>query len=166
VLSSEIAEITTVDVVDFNESETNSLFVHVSGIGDYEYSLDQPDGPFQSSPYFAPVDMGIHTVYVNDRKNCGRAQKDVSVFGTPKYFTPNNDGFNDFWNLKGVSQTEGTKSIIYIFDRHGKLLKQISAKSDGWDGTYNGYEMPADDYWFMLQLEDGRTIKGHFALKR
>jgi gliding motility-associated-like protein len=86
--------------------------------------------------------------------------------GIPKYFTPNGDGFHDFWNVKGVSMLSNTNSIIYIFDRYGKLLKQLSAVSAGWDGTYNGNQMPADDYWYSIQFDDGRNVNGHFALKR
>ena len=63
-----------------------------------------------------------------------------------------------------MSQNAG--SIIYIYDRFGKILKQISAIGPGWDGTYNGKLMPADDYWFTIELPDGRSAKGHFALKR
>ena len=53
-----------------------------------------------------------------------------------------------------------------IFDRFGKLLKQIEAKGEDWDGTINGNLMPATDYWYVVSLEDGRIAKGHFALKR
>ena len=47
-----------------------------------------------------------------------------------------------------------------------KLIKQISTIDSGWDGTYNGTSLPADDYWFTANFEDGRSTKGHFALKR
>jgi gliding motility-associated-like protein len=38
----------------------------------------------------------------------------------------------------------------YVFDRYGKLLKQLYPNGPGWDGTYNGQPMPADDYWFYI----------------
>ena len=59
-----------------------------------------------------------------------------------------------------------SKSIIYIFDRYGKLLKQVLPSSQGWNGTINGEPLPADDYWYVISLDDNRTIKGHFSLKR
>jgi gliding motility-associated-like protein len=66
-----------------------------------------------------------------------------------------------------VNQTFNSKSIIYIFDRYGKLLKQwVPSLNQGWDGTFNGLPLPVDDYWFTLKLEDGREAKGHFSLKR
>ena len=60
----------------------------------------------------------------------------IAVIGVPKFFTPNGDGQNDYWNVKGVNANFNENSIIYIFDRYGKLLKQIVASSQGWDGTF------------------------------
>jgi gliding motility-associated-like protein len=43
-------------------------------------------------------------------------------------------------------------SKIQIFDRYGKLLKEISPNSTGWNGTYNGQPLPATDYlWLIIQ---------------
>jgi gliding motility-associated-like protein len=50
-------------------------------------------------------------------------------------FTPNGDGYNDYWNVKGLSANFNGNSIIYIFNRFGKLLKQIIPTDQGWDGT-------------------------------
>jgi len=48
-----------------------------------------------------------------------------------------------------------------------KLLKQIPIGDyNGWDGMLNGKPLPADDYWYNINLADGRIVKGHFALKR
>nr|WP_255575910.1 T9SS type B sorting domain-containing protein [Aestuariivivens sp. NBU2969] len=83
-----------------------------------------------------------------------------------KFFTPNNDGFNDYWKIIGVNAFFQPNSRILVFDRYGKPLKQISTLEEGWDGTYNGNMMSSDDYWFKVLLEDGREFMGHFALKR
>ncbi|RCT56488.1 T9SS type B sorting domain-containing protein, partial [Winogradskyella sp. KYW1333] len=58
-----------------------------------------------------------------------------------------------------------------IFDRYGKLLKQISPTGSGWDGTYNGNSMPSNDYWFTVEYDEPITnqrkeLKAHFTLKR
>jgi gliding motility-associated-like protein len=88
------------------------------------------------------------------------------VLGIPKFFTPNGDGYNDYWNIDGVNQNFYAKSTIHIFDRYGKLLKQISSTGQGWDGTFNSQNVPSDDYWYVIKLDDTRIVKGHFALKR
>lgn len=164
VTASDIAKIESVEVVDL--TDVNKVTINVSGQGDYEYSLDDASGPFISSNVFENIPSGIHTIYVNDKNGCGIVSKEVAVVGAPKYFTPNGDGYNDYWNVKGTNTTANSKSVIRIFDRYGKLLKQIFPNSNGWDGTFNGQPLPSDDYWYTVVLEDGREIKGHFALKR
>lgn len=161
---SDVAKIDSIDIVDL--IETNTVTVNAKGKGIYEYSLDAPVGPFQTSNFFENVGAGIHDLYIIDTNGCGTISKTIAVIGVPKFFTPNGDGYNDYWNIKGVSSTFSSKSIIYIFDRYGKLMKQLLPTSQGWDGTINGSPMPSDDYWFTLRLEDGRETKGHFSLKR
>ena len=92
------------------------------------------------------------------------------MIGYPQFFTPNGDGINDTWQIIGI---EGIPiSQIYIFDRFGKLLKQLDPDGIGWDGTYNGAEMPATDYWFKIIYLEGDTtptqkeFTAHFSLKR
>jgi gliding motility-associated-like protein len=166
VTSSDFAKIDSIDIEDM--ADTNTVTINASGLGDYEYSLDEPIGYFQDSNIFTNVPAGIHIVYVNDKNGCMPITKaTISVVGVPKFFTPNGDGYNDYWSVKGVNATFYSKSIIYIFDRYGKLLKQwVPGTTEGWDGTFNGNPMPGDDYWYTIKLEDGREAKGHFSLKR
>ncbi|CAM4037933.1 T9SS type B sorting domain-containing protein [Flavobacterium weaverense] len=164
VTASDIATITTIDIVDF--TDINSVTVNVSGQGLYEYSLDDPSGPYQTSNVFNNVPSGIHDVYVNDINGCGTVSKTISVIGVPKFFTPNNDTYNDYWKVQGINASFNPNSTIYIFDRYGKLLKQLNPLTQGWDGTFNGVPLPSDDYWYTIKLEDGRQAKGHFSLKR
>ncbi len=162
VTASNIATIEEIEVVDL--SSNNTIRVFVSGAGDYMYSLDNEY--YQAENIFHGVEPGLYTVYVKDLNGCGTVNQTVSVLGIPKFFTPNGDGFNDVWNLKGVDATKYANSSIFIYDRFGKFLKQISPHGNGWDGTFNGSLMPTSDYWFVINLDDGRIIKGHFALKR
>jgi gliding motility-associated-like protein len=165
VTASDVAKIDSILIADM--TDRNTITVNVSGLGDYEFSLDEPLGPYQDSNFFDNVPAGIHDVYINDKNGCGLVSKTIAVVGLPKFFTPNNDGYNDYWSVKGVNASFNTNSIIYIFDRYGKLLKQwVPATSEGWDGTFNGTPLPSDDYWYTIKLEDGREAKGHFSLKR
>jgi gliding motility-associated-like protein len=165
VVASDKANITDVKIVDLAES--NSITVSVAAsLGEYVYALDDENGSYQTDNVFTNVSAGIHTIFVKDLNGCGIKRKEVAVLGIPNFFTPNNDGNNDYWNIKGVNASFNANTIIYIFDRYGKLVKQISPQTQGWDGTFNGQQMPASDYWYSIQLEDGRVEKGHFALKR
>ena len=139
------------------------------GWGVYQYSLD--DGPFQDSLEFDNVSLGVHTITIRDIKTMYSCQDvvidNVQTIDYPHYFTPNGDGINDTWNIHGLYDQPNAK--IYIFDRYGKLLKQISPQSSGWDGTYNGAELPSTDYWFTVDFIDqatSRQFKAHFSLKR
>ncbi|MBU3822422.1 T9SS type B sorting domain-containing protein [Flavobacteriaceae bacterium XHP0103] len=163
VIESAIADINFTTTVNF--ADPNSITVDVSGIGDYVFILD--GGEPQTSNVFNNVSIGPHTVTVRDLNGCADISQDVTVFDIPKFVTPNNDGYFDRWHVAGIEQLPGT--IVYIYDRYGKLLKTLPHTSLGWDGTYNGHNMPADDYWFVANIEqegNAFTIKGHFALKR
>lgn len=85
----------------------------------------------------------------------------------PYFFTPNQDGFNDSWNISCLR--DNPTASIYIFDRFGKLLKTLDTGGTGWDGTFQGNPMPSSDYWFKVTYNDNETTRvltGHFALKR
>ncbi|WP_300492275.1 T9SS type B sorting domain-containing protein [Flavobacterium sp.] len=141
------------------------IVVSAQGSGDYEYQLN--DGPFQDSPIFQVSTAGYYTVRVRDKKGCGDSPLRVLVLNYPRYFTPNGDSYHDYWNIKDLPNPE--KANITIFDRYGKLIKQISPKERGWDGTYNGYPLPSTDYWFVLHYYDEgvqKEFKAHFSMKR
>ncbi len=157
-----IGTITKVKVNDFEGNE-NSISIEYTGIGDYEFSID--GSFFQNSPMFNGVAPGEYLVYVRDKNGCGLSIPYVAyVLDYPRYFTPNNDGYNDFWQIKNLDNLP--QSTLFIFDRYGKLLKQLIASDLGWNGTFDGFTLPTDDYWFHLNLENGKIIKGHFSLKR
>lgn len=165
VLPSNIATIENIEVVD--ATQNNTITITVSGEGNYTFALNDINGPYQDSNLFENVAPGLHTVYVMDTKNnCGIVEEIVSVIGFPKFFTPNNDSYNDTWQVFGLSNQFQSKSTIFIYDRYGKLLKQLDPTSRGWDGTFNGLRLPSSDYWFHVTLEDGRVFKSHFTLKR
>ena len=159
VLPSEPANIQEIEI--FSEGAANTVEVNVLGNGDYEYALGESSN-FQESPVFRNIEAGFYTVFVRDKNGCGIAQEKIGVFGYDKFFTPNGDGYFDSWKIKGTY----FNYKLFIYDRYGKLLKQLDQNSDGWDGTFNGKEMPEDDYWFELFLDDGTKTGGHFTLIR
>ncbi|WP_379904095.1 T9SS type B sorting domain-containing protein [Lacinutrix gracilariae] len=161
-----------VNVVQSGSFEPNpTITIHVEGYGDYWFQLD--DGPIlDNGGVFTNVSSGIHTVYVYDRKigtpSCDYITIDnISIIDFPKILTPNNDGYNDTWNVFALSNQPN--SMVSIYDRYGKLLKQIRTSGPGWDGTFNGSVLPSSDYWFVLTYEEGgeqKQFRSHFTLKR
>ncbi|MFL2610328.1 MAG: choice-of-anchor L domain-containing protein, partial [Flavobacteriaceae bacterium] len=154
------AVVTTLAFAEEHVIEANAV-----GSGDYEYSLD--DGPWQLNGTFTDVSPGEHIITVRDLNGCGIGTKSVLVIDYPRFFTPNGDGYNDTWQIIGIDTRP--LSTIYIFDRYGKLLKQLSPLSEGWDGTFNGKPLPATDYWFTVKYEEPgteiiKTFRAHFSL--
>jgi gliding motility-associated-like protein len=136
----------------------------IGGTGTLLYQLD--DGVLQESNVFTEVSGGKHIITVVDTQGCTYLTKEVMVIDYPKYFTPNGDGIHDTWNIIGLNQPDAK---LYIFDRYGKLLKQLSPTGIGWDGTYIGAQLPSTDYWFTLDYSENGTqkqFKSHFSLKR
>lgn len=151
----------TFSVKDFTV-DRNSIIVNITSPESYMYSLDGET--FQDSPVFDNLDAGLYKVYIRSRNECKTVDEEVVVLNYPKFFSPNHDGYNETWQIPYLSRFP--KSKIYIFDRYGKLITGYNGMHPGWDGTYNGHRLPATDYWFVLELEDGRTIKSHFSLIR
>ena len=148
-------------------ANTHVIEATATGIGVYEFAIDQ--GPWQSSGTFVEVSGGIHRITARDLNGCGQTTVEVLVIDYPLFFTPNGDGYHDTWNITALSNQPNSK--IYIFDRYGKLLKQIYPSGEGWDGTYIGTEMPSNDYWFKVLYQEPTTLeikefKSHFTLKR
>lgn len=162
------------------EVETNNN-INVNSISEYEFSIN--NGPWElgdGSPgsnytftFNQGILIGVNTIKVRDAIGCGEEEIEVVVMDYPLFFTPNNDGFYDTWNIT-APQTPANylaTSQIFIYNRYGKLLKQLDPRGPGWDGVFNGRLLPNDDYWFVVNFIDpldnqSRQFKAHFALKR
>ncbi|MEL1244103.1 choice-of-anchor L domain-containing protein [Flavobacterium sp. DGU11] len=141
----------------------NTVTVSPVGPGTYEYSIDGID--YQESPVFDQLTAGEYTIYIRDTKGCGPAYSErVFVLDYPAFFTPNGDGVNDTWRIPYSYNRPGI--FVTVFDRYGKIIKGFNGYEQGWDGTYDGKPLPATDYWFLIELENGRQVRGHFAMLR
>lgn len=148
------------------ENQQQIVVVASGGSGQFLYQLNA--GPFQSGNIFVVSLGGDYVVNIKDVSGCSNFELPLTVLGYPRFFTPNDDGYNDTWNVQGLKS--GLKGDITIFDRYGKLLKQFSAHGAGWDGTFNGKPLPSTDYWFVIEYQTPagatRTYRAHFSLKR
>jgi gliding motility-associated-like protein len=152
-----------------SENFSDNQFITVTAIGsggDYVYQLD--NNPEQDSPVFTNVPYGVHTITIRDRNGCAKSTLPALVINYPKFFTPNEDGNNDTWNVIGLDSD--LTSNIYIYDRFGKYVAQVKpSEKKGWDGTYNGVPLPSTDYWFSVTYKENnedKIFKSHFTLKR
>jgi len=132
---------------------------------EYLYSIDGVT--YQNSNLFENLPAGEYFAYVKDNKGaCPEMKEKFYLLAYPKFFTPNGDGYNDFWKIR-YAQFQFTVDVE-IYDRYGKLITSFDKNSPGWDGTYNGEQLPSTDYWFKVtRLLDNEIVhKGHFSLKR
>jgi gliding motility-associated-like protein len=85
----------------------------------------------------------------------------------PPYFTPNGDGINDTWEIKGLKELY-PDAEVNIYDRFGRRLLTYRGDEVGWDGYYRGSLMPGTDYWYTVRHNElpDREISGHFTLLR
>lgn len=68
----------------------------------------------------------------------------------PTAFTPNGDGSNDIFRVRGFGIS---KMIFRIYNRQGLLLFESRSFDIGWDGTYKGVPQPMDAYAWTLEAE-------------
>lgn len=149
--------ITNVDITGL------TVTINTSQAGDFEYSIDGQN--FQSSNVFSVTEGGNFIAYVREKNNCGSDQKPFIVISYPNFFTPNGDGVNDNWYVKGGSNFSNAE--VAIFDRFGKLITILNRANPFWNGTLHGKLLPASDYWFVAKINnDFPETKGHFSLLR
>ncbi|MBQ3929409.1 MAG: T9SS type B sorting domain-containing protein, partial [Paludibacteraceae bacterium] len=144
----------------------NATVQVLTGTAPFKY---QVDSKIYESAVIEGLTIGDHTILVTDAKTCASTGK-FSITPVPVepmvFFTPNGDGVNDLWNVKGLEYYP--TAIVQIYDRYHKLLYSAKAIDfNGWDGTYNGHPMPMTDYWFVIINEElDKITSGHFTLKR
>ncbi len=161
VTASEAPVISDIQISDWTD-DRNSITILAEGAGDYEYSLN--NAIWQASPTFDDLLPGIYTVYARDRNGCGEAEDEIVLLMYPKFFTPNGDGHHDAWQVKYAFFEPDM--LIHIFDRYGKVVASFRGDTFGWDGRFNGRDLPSTDYWFVVERQDGRMYRGHFAMLR
>lgn len=164
---SQLPTITDVEIEDFQANSKVTVLTDLQG--DFEYRLD--DGVFQSSNIFTDVSGGMHTITMRDLFGCGEVVENIVVVGFSPIFSPNGDVLNESWQIDGLSELNSP--IVTIYDRYGKLIKQLTELSAGWDGNFNGKPLPSTDYWFKLSYLDNdgnrvyaKYLQSHFSLRR
>lgn len=156
------------------KAQNGEIYISVIGNSSYQFSLDGINYYGSGDSYtFTNVTPGIYTVYIKDVNNCEKPiNVKVHLIGAPDFFTPNDDGVNDFWKIVDLTEEFYSKVDIQIYDRYGKSLYNMSLDQNkiGWNGTFQNQKLPATDYWYRIILTDinkNEIIKkGHFSLKR
>ncbi|WP_158846476.1 BspA family leucine-rich repeat surface protein [Algibacter sp. L1A34] len=131
----------------------------VGNITNYDIPVDLPKG---TTMYVIIEPYNSSGEAVGCLEETFTTSKEISGL-PPRFFTPNNDGINDYWV---VPNALNDVLSVYIYDRYGKLLKQITNINEGWDGTFEGELLSNNDYWYVITYHNGNTQKGNFSLVR
>ncbi|WP_435415923.1 T9SS type B sorting domain-containing protein [Polaribacter aestuariivivens] len=156
------ATINNVNIVvnDFS-SKNNSITINIFSTREYEYSLDGIS--YQNENTFNNLNGGKQTIFVKGKDGCEFYQETIFIKTYPVFFSPNSDGVNDFWQLNNFPEDDYQ---IFIYNRFGRLIKQLNTRKETWDGTENGKLLSSSNYWFKVLRKNGEVLFGNFSLIR
>ena len=117
-----------------------------------------------SYTFTGPSDSITHDskkIYVklNDGKDTSADVMRVLMFDTnasleiPTAFTPNNDNANDTWRITPLEFGEQRSTFIRVYDKKGNLVFESSDLENEWDGAFNGSPLPADVYFYTIDMD-------------
>jgi gliding motility-associated-like protein len=88
------------------------------------------------------------TVYIRNQNSSGD-----SVLEIPTGFTPNGDFVNDTWQIQsGKNEGLYKQAIVRVYTRSGLMVYEANGLNKPWDGRYNGTVLPADVYFYTIDL--------------
>ncbi len=144
------------------ESGNDFIVINASAYATIEYSIDGVH--WQISNQFTHLSQGIYNVYVRNKNACSDTSEDIVIVGLSNFLSPNGDGINDKWFLRGIDKFP--ESHLLISDRFGKLVFDSNKnKTYEWDGRSGGNILPSDTYWYILQIPNKKTFSGFIFLK-
>lgn len=157
-------EVSPIEIAEIAEVVSEENFVEIIPIveGDFLYSIDGSN--YQNSPVFSEIQGGIYTAYITDSEACIVDSEIFAHIVIPGMISPNNDGYNDNFELRGIEFFESSE--IRIFDRYGKLIKMGQGQGFKWNGKWNDIDLPADDYWYHISISGFEPKTGNFSLIR
>lgn len=128
-----------------------------SAVFDWDPSagLDNPSSP---NPIASPQEPITYTITVTSSDGC-QSSDDISItlgldIEINNFMSPNGDGKNDTWNIQGNYLLDAC--TITIHDSWGRLLYESQGYQNDWDGIFNGEELPAGNYFYVIECENER----------
>lgn len=144
------------------------LYIY-GGTPGYTYHWNKEE--MGNSQQVANLADGDYKVSVTDVNGCQITKEievgvanDYCIF-IPTAFSPNGDGANDTWELRGINKFY-PNSNVYIFNRWGQLIySQKNGYHKPWDGKYKGRDLPVDSYHFIIEFDDSaENITGNVSI--
>jgi gliding motility-associated-like protein len=130
-----------------------SIVVNViTGVPPYSYDWDNDGtGDFDDLNFIDGLIPGVYKLKIRDARNCYRDMEyyiNCCIF-IPTGMSPNGDGKNDNWEVKGIELFEDLS--ISVFNLQGQLVHYQRNNYIPWNGTINGVMAPVGDYYFVIE---------------
>jgi gliding motility-associated-like protein len=78
----------------------------------------------------------------------------------PNGFTPNDDNVNDTWQIEALAESASFRSaMVRVYTKTGLLVFQSDGFEKAWDGKLNGEFLPADSYFYTIDIDLSYTRK-------
>lgn len=146
------------------EGQTTKLQGKAQGdsISTYWTPANYLDDPSSLTPTTNSPDDITFTLHADSKVGCGQSTSSVFVRVYKKLtivnsFTPNDDGINDFWEIKHIDNYRNAD--VSVFNRYGQKVFQNTGYSKPWDGTYNNKKLPAGTYYYIIDVKENNIPK-------
>ena len=153
---------------EFGDDGSISIEV-IAGTPPFDFDWDV-DGLGDNDDFQDLTDLrgGTYVLIVTDDNGCQSrftiVLENMTSLIIPSAITPNGDGVNDVWDIKGLHGYPEMQ--LQIFDRNGILLHEQQGLYTDWDGIYAGKQLPEGDYFYIIDLKNGeRPYMGAVSIK-
>jgi gliding motility-associated-like protein len=109
----------------------------------------------------------IYKLKITDKSNGCVNESQVAVKVSPvitisNTFTPNGDGINDYWEIKGLVAYENC--TVDVYNRYGQPLFHSVGYPKPWDGTYQGKAMPSGTYYYVVNTKMNNVVLSGYVV--
>ncbi len=151
------------------------LTVQLTVTGGTSYSWANAQGIISgqnsASLTIRPTANTTYTVTVTNANGCSSTMSyavtvadDLSILKATNLLSPNGDGVNDVWKVDNIDMYP--QAVVRIFDKAGRIVYTKKGYDNTWDGTYNGQPLAESTYYYIVDLEAGKVLRGYITLVR
>ena len=138
-----------VEGVRFDDMQVDNIFLK------FRLVISTPSFICQDDIFTSPTDFEIY-------------HRDLHI---PNGFSPNNDGINDFWIIRGIEGYPNNK--LRVYNRWNNRVFERKGYKNNWDGRnqmqiyFGNGDLPEATYFYILDLGDGsKPLTGFVYIKR
>ena len=153
-----------------------STILNGSGIGIPSWDpIEDLDDYLILTPLATPLITTTYVLSITDNNSCFNTDtvivtiEDTNTIGIEititNLFTPNGDGYNDYWYIKNIENNTGNE--VFVYNIYGQLVFSTKDYNNDWDGTYQGGSLPDGTYYYIIKLMNSdKPLKGSLDILR